>query len=105
MRKKDLTHIGDCWQRFCEKNPLEPDDMALRIFFKECVGPKLSKYAQIVKISGGTVHVMADSSVVKNEIMLMRRKIIKAMNEYSGPKCETGGGKMKEIKNIVVVRG
>ena len=105
MRKKEITHIGDCWHRFRSKNTLEPDDWALRIFFKEFVGPKLSKYAQVVKISGGTVHVQAESSVVKNEIMLMKRRIVKAMNEYAGTKGASARGKAGEITNIVVVRG
>jgi len=105
MRKKGVVHIGDCYRKFFEKYLVDSDDYALHIYFQQYVGPKLSKYAQVVKISKGTVYVQAESAVVKNEIMLMRRKILKAMNEAFGTKNGTKTGKAEELKNITVVQG
>jgi len=104
MKKKSIVHISACSRQFLEKYFINSDDYALRIFFLEYVGPKLSKHAQVVKIAKGTVYIQAESAVVKNEIMLMKRKILKAMNETLGVKS-SGTNTPGELKNITVVQG
>ncbi|MBN1384853.1 MAG: DUF721 domain-containing protein [Elusimicrobia bacterium] len=84
MRKGKVTHIGVSVDRFLQKNFINVDGYALRVFFSKFIGPKLSKYAELVKFSKDTVYVSVKSSVVKNEILLLRRKIIKGLNEFLG---------------------
>ena len=95
MRKGKVVHIGVCADKFSNKNFLNPDGYALRIFFSEFIGPKLSKYARLVKFAKDTVFISISSSVVKNEIVLLRRKIIKGLNGFIGS---------DKIKNLKVVQ-
>ncbi|OQA91306.1 MAG: hypothetical protein BWY26_01058 [Elusimicrobia bacterium ADurb.Bin231] len=77
-----LVHISDCKRAFFEKHLLEPEGYALRIFFSEFVGPKIAKYASLVKVDQSTIVIAVKSSVVKNEIMLSRKKLLKVMNDF-----------------------
>ena len=95
MRKGAVKHIGDIVDKFMSKHSVTPDGYALRMFFSKFVGPKISKYAELVKFSGGTVFISVKSSVVKNEITLMKRKIIKTLNEFLGK---------EDIKNLKIVQ-
>lgn len=104
MRKKELTHIGDYCRRFLEINIVESDDYASRILFKEFVGPKISKHAQVVKVSKGTVYVQVKTAVVRNELVLMKKKILKAMNEGLSVAGCGKADRSKELKNMVLVQ-
>ena len=99
-----MAHIGEFCRRFVESNIVESDDYAVRVLFKEFVGPKIAKHAQVVKVSKGTVSVQVKTAVVRNELVLMKKKILKALNEglsrASGCKAE----RAKELKNIVLVQ-
>ncbi|MFA5779729.1 MAG: DUF721 domain-containing protein [Elusimicrobiota bacterium] len=94
MRKGEVRHIGTIVDKFLSGCSITPDGYALRVFFSEFIGPKLSKYAELVKFSKDTVFISVKSAVVKNEITLMRRKIIKALNEFFGS---------DKIKNLKIV--
>lgn len=85
-----MVHISDCKRAFFEKHLLEPDGYALRIFFSEFVGPKIAKYASLVKVDKGTMVIAVKSSVVKNEIMLSRKKLLKVMNDFLIKKRDNG---------------
>ncbi|MDO8734873.1 MAG: DUF721 domain-containing protein [Elusimicrobiota bacterium] len=94
MRKGEVRHIGAIVDKFLSGCSITADDYALRVFFSEFIGHKLSKYAELVKFSKDTVFISVKSAVVKNEITLMRRKIIKALNEFFGS---------DKIKNLKIV--
>jgi hypothetical protein len=100
MRKGHVTHISICVDKFLSKDSFNPDGYALRLFFAEFIGPKLSKYAQLVKYSKDTIFISVKSAVVKNEIMLLRRKIVKALNEFLGNKDDQKSEKVKNLKII-----
>ncbi|HAM38659.1 MAG: hypothetical protein A2474_03120 [Elusimicrobia bacterium RIFOXYC2_FULL_34_12] len=93
-KKGKVTHISIFAEKFLNRNIYNSDEYALRIFFSEVIGPKISKYAQLVKHEKDTVYIAVKNSVVKNEIMLTRRKIIKLLNEFPGI------GKINEIKIV-----
>jgi hypothetical protein len=95
VRKEKVVHISACVDRFLNKSSFNPDGYALRVFFDGFVGPKISKYAQIIKCSKDTVVILVKSPVIKNEIMLMRRKIIKALNSFLGD---------EKIKNLKIIQ-
>ncbi|HAX62191.1 MAG TPA: hypothetical protein DCX95_06550 [Elusimicrobia bacterium] len=95
MRKGEVRHIGTIVDKFLSGCSITADGYALRVFFSEFIGPKLSKYAELVKFSKDTVFISVKSAVVKNEISLMRRKIIKALNEFLGKEI---------IKNLKMVQ-
>jgi len=94
MRKGEVKHIGAIVDKFLSGCSITADGYALRVFFSEFIGPKLSKYAELVKFSKDTVFISVKSAVVKNEITLMRRKIIKALNEF------LINGKIKNLKIV-----
>ncbi len=94
MRKGEVRHIGIIVDKFLSGCSITPDGYALRVFFSEFIGPKLSKYAELVKFSKDTIFLSVKSAVVKNEITLMRIKIIKALNEF------LGGDKIKNLKIV-----
>ncbi|OGS46126.1 MAG: hypothetical protein A2539_03300 [Elusimicrobia bacterium RIFOXYD2_FULL_34_15] len=99
-KKGKVTPISVFADKFLSKNFFNSDEYALRVYFSEVVGPKLSKYAQIVKHSKNTVYISVKSAVVKNEIMLSRRKIIKSINEFLGTTDDKHIEKIKDIKIV-----
>jgi len=85
MSKGEITPIGEAVDKFLNQGQITPDGYAVRLFFSDFIGPKLSKYAELVKLSDDTVFIsVKKASVVKNEIMLMRIKTIRALNEFLG---------------------
>ncbi|MEW6556834.1 MAG: DciA family protein [Elusimicrobiota bacterium] len=94
MRKGQVTHISEFVEKFLAKNCITPESYALRLFFSEFIGPKLAKYADLVKLTKDTVFISVKSAVVKNEILIIRRKIIKAVNEFL---------KSEKIKNLKII--
>ena len=99
MRRRAIVHISKCCEKFVKKNLLNSEGYALRIYFSEFIGPKLSKYAQLVKISRDSLYISVKSPVVKNEILLLRRKIIKTVNEFLGHSNES----KSVIKKIIIL--
>ena len=95
MRKGEVRHIGTIVDKFLSGCSITADGYALRIFFSEFIGPKFSKYAELVKFSKDTVFISIKNPAVKNEITLMRRKIIKALNEFFGS---------DKIKNLKIIQ-
>jgi hypothetical protein len=100
MPKKKVMHIGEYGEKFLKKNLLTSDGYTLRRCFAECLGPQLAKYAALVKISKNSLYVSVQSAVVKNEIMLMRRQILKVMNEAS---AQSDSAERKVFDKIVIV--
>ena len=94
MRKGEVKPITDIVEKFLKLYGLTPDGYALRIFFSEFIGHKLSKYAELVKLSKDAVFISVKNGIVKNEITLMRRKIIKVLNEF------LGGNKIKRLEIV-----
>lgn len=94
MRKGEVRHIGVIVDKFLSGCSITADGYALRVFFSEFIGPKLSKYAELVKFSKDTVYISVKNPSVKNEITLTRRKIIKALNEFFGKEI---------IKNLKII--
>jgi len=94
MGKGNIKHIGICADKFLSKNYLNSDGYALRVFFAEIIGHKLAKYAELVKFSGDTITISAKAPVVKTEIMHLKRKLIKSLNEFL---------EKEKIKNIKIV--
>ena len=99
-----MTHIGEFCRRFVESNIVEPDDYAVPVLFKEFVGPKISRHAQVVKVSKDTVSVQVKTAVVRNELVLMKKKILKALNEGLSRAGGCKSERAKELKNIVLVQ-
>ncbi|MFH1541051.1 MAG: DciA family protein [Elusimicrobiota bacterium] len=100
-RKGEVKYIGVIVDKFLSKYSIAPNDYALRVFFSEFIGPKLSKYCELVKFlpdgpiqTKSTVFILTKTAVVKNEIILMRRKIIKVLNEF------LGSDKIKDLKIV-----
>ena len=97
-----MVHISDCKRAFFSKHLLEPEGYVLRIFFSEFVGPKIAKYASLVKVDKGTIVIAVKSSVVKNEIILSRKKLLKVMNDFLVKKS-ANGETSSVLKKIVFI--
>lgn len=99
MRKKTLMHISECCETFVKKKFLTSEGYAARLFFSEQLGPQLSKYAKLVKISRDCIYVSVSHPAAKNEIMLLRRKLIKTVNEFLG----RGPDSKSKITRLMIV--
>jgi predicted nucleic acid-binding Zn ribbon protein len=95
MRKSNTQKIGDVIKEYLEESGLNHKLNKSRIInhWEELVGKAVAKRTKSVYIKNKTLFVSFNSSVVKNELMMMRQQIIDTLNEYAGETI---------IENIVI---
>jgi predicted nucleic acid-binding Zn ribbon protein len=95
MRKSNTRKIGDVIKEYLEESGLKRKLNKSRIInhWEELVGKAVAKRTTSVYIKNKTLFVSFNSSVVKNELMMMRQQIIDTLNKYAGETI---------IENIVI---
>jgi predicted nucleic acid-binding Zn ribbon protein len=95
MRKSNTQKIGDVIKEYLEESGLKRKLNKSRIInhWEELVGKAVAKRTTSVYIKNKTLFVSFNSSVVKNELLMMRQQIIDTLNKYAGETI---------IENIVI---
>lgn len=52
--------------------------------WSEVLGPSIMKYTKIVYVRNKTLHVSLSSSILRNELIINREKLIKSINDHVG---------------------
>ena len=86
MRRKNAQAIGEVLKDFFDDNTdLHRRILEIRIKrgWGELLGPMIQQYTRSIYIKNGVLYVSLTSSVLRNELILSRQKLIKSLNDYA----------------------
>jgi flagellar motor protein MotB len=86
MRKSNTRKISEIIDEFLQNSGLKHKLNKSRAInhWEELMGKAVAKRTTSIYIKNKTLFVSFNSSVVKNEIMMMRQQIADALNKYAG---------------------
>lgn len=95
MEKKEIRKIDSLLQQFVKANNLERGLAEYRLMksWKELLGVSISKRTKSMYIRNRKLFVTLHSSVVRNELTMIKQSLIPKLNEAAG---------MKVIDDIVL---
>lgn len=88
MKRKTESSLKEVIQQFIKAYGIERklDEAALMNAWDEVVGPIFVKHTQNLSISNRVLYVKLDSSVIRNELMMARSKLVLSLNKAVGKK-------------------
>ena len=91
MKRTNTEHIGAILQRFLRQEGLETPLNQYRLVnaWKDVVGPGIARYTRDVFIKNQTLFVLLSSSVLRQELMIGKSRLIKELNERVGAQVIT----------------
>jgi predicted nucleic acid-binding Zn ribbon protein len=87
MSKEDNQQsLSDALKSFIKKNRLQEglDHVRAKEAWEKVMGPGISNYTRKVSLSGDTLHVYLDSSVLREELSMGTTQILSMLNEELG---------------------
>ena len=89
MERRSLEPIGKALQAFFDANPRMADKSAetqLMQYWQHSMNSAIARYTSSLSIRNRTLYVKLTSSVLKNELMLMREQLLTNLNHEVGRK-------------------
>ncbi len=88
MKRKNESSLKEVIQQFIKAYGIERklDEAALMGAWDEVVGNISVKHTQNLNISKRVLYVKLDSSVIRNELMMARSKLVLSLNKAVGKK-------------------
>ena len=86
MRRSKTQQISKVIQAFLKESGLESrlKEVQLINSWEEIVGTMISKRTKKIEIKNGKMIIYLQSSVVKNELMMLRESLRNSLNEKAG---------------------
>jgi len=87
MKRRNAQKIGEAFGEFFKSNPeLYKRILEYRVqkAWNEVLGAYIAQYTRSVYVHSGVLYVSLSSSVLRNELMLSRDRLIVSLNEYAG---------------------
>ncbi len=86
MRRSNTERLGNVIREYLEKLHLDRRLKEVEIAGKweEVVGKIIASKTEKVTVRDGTMYVHIRSSVVKNELMMIRNDLVRAINDRAG---------------------
>ena len=86
MRKKNTEKISDVIQQIFQQNNLQQklDEVDIMQSWEKVLGSTIKNYTTELIIQNGVLYVKLSSSVLRNELMMTRSKLIASLNEKVG---------------------
>ena len=87
MKRTKAIHISSLLHDFYGENPeLWQKILEIRIqrAWEEILGPGITKSTRNLYIKNHVLYVSLNSSVLRNELILSRKRLLKNLNEYAG---------------------
>ena len=88
MRKSQTQNISEIISVIMKQNGLDEKLAEVRAIksWEELLGITVARYTKNLYIKNHTLYVSLNSSIVRNEIMMIRDELIKKINEKAGRK-------------------
>ena len=87
MKRTDPKPIGQVLDDFLQDNPLLQEKLAetkLLDSWEKVLGAGISHYTKNLYVKKNLLYVQLTSSVVKNELMMCREKLVQKLNAEAG---------------------
>jgi len=86
MRRSKTQNIGEVIQSYLQELGLNQKikEVELMNDWEQIVGPMISKRTKKIEIKSGKLILHIQSSVVKNELMMLRETLRNTLNERAG---------------------
>jgi predicted nucleic acid-binding Zn ribbon protein len=86
MRKRETENIGSVVRAFLRENGLESPLNEQRIIdaWPKILGPGMAQYSKDLYIKNEVLYVHLTSSVLRQELMMVREKLVHDLNAYVG---------------------
>ena len=87
MKRTHALHISDILHDFYKENPqIQQKILEVRILraWKETLGPMITRSTQKIFVKNRVLYVFLNSSVLRNELLLNRKRLLKNLNDYAG---------------------
>ena len=91
MKRNKTQSLGEALREYIREMKMERKlkEVDAVQFWEETLGKAISGYTRNIFISKGILYVEISSSVVKNELLMMREDIRKKLNEHAGEEIVT----------------
>ncbi|MDR2475276.1 MAG: DUF721 domain-containing protein [Bacteroidales bacterium] len=96
MKKTNAKAIGELLNDFFDSNnPLREQIQIMRVqrAWGELLGPSIMQYTSTIYVRNRVLYVSLTSSVLRNELILSRERLIQSLNKHVGAQV---------IDNIVI---
>ena len=86
MKRNNTELLADVLHRYLRQEGLETPLNEYRLVdaWKDVVGPAIAKYTLNLFIKNQVLHVHLSSSVLRQELMMSRKMLVKSLNERVG---------------------
>ena len=87
MKRVNAQSIGEILREFFAQNPeigRRLDEVRLVHAWREMLGPGVAQATHEAYVRGATLHVVLDSAVLRNELMMWRDRLVRTLNERVG---------------------
>ena len=97
MKRTQAIKISEILRDFYKENPqIRQKILEVRVqrAWGELLGPMIMRSTQQLFVKNRVLHVFLNSSVLRNELLLNRKRLLKSLNDYAG----------EEVINDIVIR-
>ncbi|MDH6534009.1 DUF721 domain-containing protein [Parabacteroides sp. 52] len=97
MKRKNAQTIGEVIRDFFEENQVLREkifETRVEQAWAEVLGPMVMQYTRNIYVKNRILYVSLSSSVLRNELVLSRERLIKSLNDHAGA----------QVINDVVIR-
>ena len=87
MKRVKAQSIGEILREFFAQNPeigRRLDEVRVVHAWREVLGPGVAQATREAYVRGATLHVVLDSAVLRNELMMWRDRLVRTLNERVG---------------------
>lgn len=95
MRRTNTSHLSEILNEFIKTNKLEDgiDNARINGIWEDVTGTYIAKSTKNIYVKNNELFVSINSSIIRNEIILIKSELVKRMNKKIGREF---------IKNIIV---
>ena len=86
MRRTEIQSLGNVIKEYLKENMFDRKLAEVDIIstWETIIGKPIARATSSISIKDGTLHLHLKSSIVRNELLMMRSDIIRAINERAG---------------------
>lgn len=92
MRRSEIHSLGSAIKSYLKESKFDRKLAEVDIVssWEAIIGKPIARATSNIYIQNGTLHIHLNSSIVRNELFMMRNDIIRAVNEHAGREVVTG---------------
>jgi len=92
VKRINAISIGDVLQDFFRENPLLRQkilEVRIQNAWGEMLGPMIMRSTRHLFVKNRVLHVYINSSVLRNELILNKKRLLKSLNDHAGEEAIT----------------